>query len=54
MKLLEDRIRTEGKVAPGDVLRVDSFLNHQVDVVFLDRLAEESASASKRRRSTRS
>lgn len=41
MKLLEDRIRTEGKVAPGDVLRVDSFLNHQVDVVFLDRLAEE-------------
>ena len=41
MKLLEDRIQKEGKVAPGDVLRVDSFLNHQVDVAFLDRLAEE-------------
>lgn len=31
MKLLEDRILQDGKVLPGDILKVDSFLNHQVD-----------------------
>ena len=34
MKLLEDRIRRDGIVRDGDVLKVDSFLNHQMDVAF--------------------
>ncbi len=41
MKLLEDRIRKDGVVLPGDVLKVDSFLNHQIDVPFLCELSEE-------------
>ena len=41
MQLLEDHIRREGKVAAGNVLRVDGFLNHQIDVVLLTKLAEE-------------
>lgn len=31
MKLLEDKIRTEGNILSDTVLKVDSFLNHQVD-----------------------
>jgi xanthine phosphoribosyltransferase len=41
MKLLEDIIRDEGRVYPGNVLKVDSFLNHQIDVSLMDKLAEE-------------
>ena len=41
MKLLEERIRRDGKVYAGDVLKVDSFLNHQIDVDFLGLLGEE-------------
>lgn len=41
MQLLQDHIRREGKVAAGNVLRVDGFLNHQIDVVLLTKLAEE-------------
>lgn len=29
MKELEERIREQGTVKPGDVLKVDAFLNHQ-------------------------
>ena len=32
MKILEDRIRKDGVVKPGNVLKVDSFLNHRMDV----------------------
>ena len=32
MKLLEDRIRKDGIIEQGEVLKVDSFLNHQMDV----------------------
>ena len=32
MKLLEERIRKDGTVKAGNVLKVDSFLNHQMDV----------------------
>lgn len=39
MQLLEERIRRDGKVAPGNVLRVDSFINHQIDVALLTELA---------------
>ncbi len=31
MKLLEDRIRRDGRVLGTEVLKVDSFLNHQID-----------------------
>ncbi len=41
MRLLEDRIRRDGKVAPGNVLRVDSFINHQMDILFMEQLALE-------------
>ena len=41
MKLLEDRIRLEGRVLPGNVLKVDGFLNHRLDIALLDKLGEE-------------
>ena len=41
MKLLEDRIRSEGRVLPGNVLKVDSFLNHQIDVKLISALGAE-------------
>lgn len=43
MKLLEDRIIKEGEVLGKDVLKVDSFINHQIDVRFLIRLGAEFA-----------
>lgn len=36
MQLLEARILRDGQVRPGNVLKVDSFLNHQLDVALLD------------------
>ena len=41
MKLLEERIRRDGKIGKGNVLKVDSFLNHQMDVPFLCELGKE-------------
>ena len=41
MKLLEQKIMAEGKVYPGDVLKVGSFLNHKIDVDFLCKVGEE-------------
>lgn len=41
MKLLEDRILRDGKVKAGNVLKVDSFLNHQIDVELLNELGKE-------------
>ena len=41
MQLLEDRIRRDGKVAPGNVLRVDSFINHQMDVELMEQIGQE-------------
>ncbi len=41
MKLLEDKILQCGKVLPGNVLKVDSFLNHQLDVKLIDALGKE-------------
>ena len=41
MKLLEERILQEGQVRPGHVLKVDCFLNHQLDVELLDKIGEE-------------
>lgn len=41
MKLLEQRILQEGQVRPGNVLKVDCFLNHQLDVTLLDQIGAE-------------
>lgn len=41
MKALEDRILKDGKVFPGNVLKVDCFLNHQVDVQLLNDIGKE-------------
>ena len=43
MKLLEDRIRKDGVVKEGDILKVDSFLNHQMDVDLFNKMGEEFA-----------
>lgn len=41
MKLLEDRILKDGHIGADNVLKVDSFLNHQVDVNFVCELGKE-------------
>jgi len=41
MELLEKRIRKEGKVFEGDVLKVDSFLNHQIDIRLYQEIGKE-------------
>ena len=41
MKLLEDRIREEGVVKEGNILKVDMFLNHQMYVVLFRQMAKE-------------
>ena len=41
MKLLQEKICRDGVVKPGNILKVDSFLNHQLDVLFLDKMGEE-------------
>lgn len=41
MKLLEDRIRKDGTIRNCNILKVDSFLNHQLDVTLLDELGKE-------------
>ncbi len=41
MNFLEKRILKDGVVKPGNVLKVDSFLNHQMDIALLDEMGEE-------------
>ena len=41
MKMLEDRIRKDGIVREGNVLKVDSFLNHQMDINLFKQMGEE-------------
>ena len=41
MRLLEERIRKDGHVKAGNVLKVDSFLNHQMDIALLNEIGEE-------------
>lgn len=41
MKILEDRIRRDGVVKAGNVLKVDSFLNHQMDVELFNEMGRE-------------
>lgn len=43
MKALQDKILNEGKVLSGDVLKVDSFLNHQIDPQLMKAIGQEFA-----------
>lgn len=41
MQVLKDRIRKDGKIKSGDVLKVDSFLNHQMDIKLFEEIGKE-------------
>lgn len=41
MQLLKDRIKKDGKVKEGNILKVDSFLNHQMDTMLFSELGKE-------------
>ena len=41
MKLLEERIQKDGIVKAGNVLKVDSFLNHQMDIALFNEMGKE-------------
>ena len=41
MQELKDRIVKEGKVLPGNIIKVDGFLNHRIDTELMDHIAEE-------------
>ncbi len=41
MRLLEERILKDGQVFPGNILKVDSFLNHQIDVELINEMGKE-------------
>ncbi|MBQ3532426.1 MAG: xanthine phosphoribosyltransferase [Oscillospiraceae bacterium] len=41
MQQLKDRIRREGKVLPGNIIKVDGFLNHRVDPALMTDIADE-------------
>lgn len=41
MQLLKDRILKDGVVKPGNILKVDSFLNHQMDIDLINEIGKE-------------
>ena len=41
MQLLKDRIRKDGVIKEGNVLKVDSFLNHQMDIELFNEIGRE-------------
>ena len=41
MQELKERIVKEGKVLPGNIIKVDGFLNHRIDTELLGHIAEE-------------
>ena len=41
MNILHERIMRDGIVKPGNVLKVDSFINHQMDIALLDEMGKE-------------
>ena len=47
MKYLEDVIRNNGKVLPGDILKVDNFLNHQINIGIMNEIGKEFANIFK-------
>ena len=43
MQQLKERILREGRVLPGDIIKVDGFLNHRVDTALMGAMADEFA-----------
>lgn len=43
MQMLKDRIRKEGRVLPGNIIKVDGFLNHRIDTGLMRAMAKEFA-----------
>ena len=43
MQKLKDRILSEGRILPGNILKIDGFLNHRVDMKLMQDMAEELA-----------
>ena len=41
MEMLKERIRSEGKILPGNIVKVDGFLNHRVDTKLMREIAHE-------------
>lgn len=41
MKALQEKILKDGRVADGNILKVDNFLNHQLDIAFLNEIGKE-------------
>lgn len=41
MKLLQEKILNDGRVSGNDILKVDNFLNHQLDIAFLNEIGKE-------------
>ena len=54
MELLKQRILQDGRCFPGGILKVDSFINHQMDPMLLYKVAEEFIIVSEMRISIRS
>ena len=52
MKLLEEKIVRDGTIRPGGIVKVDNFLNHQLDVELLDECGKEFARLFKDKRVT--
>ena len=53
MQLLKDRIRKDGKIKEGNVLKVDSFLNHQMDIPLINEIGKEFKRNLRRRTITK-
>lgn len=53
MKLLEEKILKDGTVRPGGIVKVDNFLNHQLDVGLLDECGKEFARLFKDKKITK-
>lgn len=47
MKALEERIQTDGKILPDNVVAIDNFLNHQIDIALCRQMADEIYEAFK-------
>lgn len=43
MDILKERIRREGRILPGNIVKVDGFLNHRVDTALMGQIADEFA-----------
>lgn len=53
MRFMEERILKDGQVRPGDILKVDSFLNHQLDIALLEQIGDAFYEHFKDRKITR-